>query len=232
MSLQNPKSSVELRHRIQIVRRDIGSLCFHFTRSAPPDSDAEQYFRHIGTVAPGTPALAVLTKILRESALKGSTRWCSSSPIVCFTDTPITEFAKLFSLPSISVHPDQIVRYEPYGIAVSKRWLYDQGGRPVIYDEPRNASLYDGTLRFRQVDYDPANGVDYSWEREWRIATTELSLDPHETLVVVPTAEEAFQLMHDTAVVELDPTEIGTAVTLTPRWLAVSLDVLGYDLQV
>ncbi len=41
-------------------------------------------------------------------------------------------------------------------------------------------------MRFRHKEYDPEKGVDYSWEREWRIHTDEFRLDPGLVTLVVP----------------------------------------------
>ena len=57
-----------LLRRIRGVRRDLGHLLFHFTRSVSPDPTV---------LEPGVPMLAfdVLRKILRERQLVGSGRW-------------------------------------------------------------------------------------------------------------------------------------------------------------
>jgi hypothetical protein len=120
-------------------------------------------------------------------------------------------------------------RYEPYGLAVSKNWLFERGGRPVIYDSPDALDQYHAGQQWRFVPYDPATGVDFSWEREWRINVEALKLDPKHTLVVVPSADEAFDLVYEFSTVEADWDDDGPCGTYhAPRWLAVSLDLFGF----
>jgi hypothetical protein len=87
------------------------------------------------------------------------------------------------------------------------------------------------------VPYDFETGLDFTWEREWRIKTDELALDPKHTLVVVPTSDEAFQFVYEFAQIEADwergdegePFFAGSYHT--PKWLAVSLDMFGFGTQ-
>ncbi len=133
-----PELSLELAKRIRLVRRDVGSLLFHFTRKpaepfvvvATPNGD--RYTPSSGS--------AVLRKILYEARLTGSDKWSPGYPCVCFTEAPIQEFNAIFSLVEIAASKQEKPRYEPYGIAVSKKWLFAQGGRPVIYDRRPSVS--------------------------------------------------------------------------------------------
>ena len=60
-------------------------------------------------------------------------------------------------------------------------------------------------------------------------------MDPKHTLVVVPTADEAFELVYDFAEIEADWDVEGSkgegyisGFYHKPKWLAVSLDVFGF----
>jgi hypothetical protein len=223
-----PELSLELAKRIRLVRRDVGSLLFHFTRKpaepfvvvATPNGD--RYTPSSGS--------AVLRKILYEARLTGSDKWSPGYPCVCFTEAPIQEFNAIFSLVEIAASKQEKPRYEPYGIAVSKKWLFAQGGRPVIYDHRDLMERLPDSEKYRWVEYDPTNNIDVTWEREWRAKTEHLSLDPSETLVVVPTREEAFDIVYEFAELETDWNEDGPeGAHHSPRWLAVSLDLFGYD---
>jgi hypothetical protein len=95
------------------------------------------------------------------------------------------------------------MRYKPFGVMVSKSWLFSQGGRPVIYQPDEEFELLHESQRFRHVRYEPNapspdRRVDFTWEREWRILIDELPLVPDQTTVVVPTRvwEEWFQGKH------------------------------------
>ena len=224
--MDTPEQSKELEKRIRLVRRDMSDLLFHFTRGAD-----------------GKSASSILDLILRGGKLRGTSNWSKPDKVVCFTESPIQEFNAIFSLSSIANSDHEHPRYEPYGIAVSKKWLYKQGGRPVIYDSKESQNEYSGALSYRFVPYNPeCEDKDYTWEREWRIKTNELNLDPTSTLVIVPSAEEAFDIVYGFADVETgydydcedynDPSSAiitGSYDTHTPRWLAVSLDMFGFN---
>jgi hypothetical protein len=79
---------------------------------------------------------------------------------------------------------------------------------------------------------DPTKGIDFTWEREWRIKTEYLRLDPRETLVVVPASEEAFDLVYEFADLEPDDWDeeagLPSHVYHKPKWLDVSLDIFGF----
>ena len=225
---KNPDLSEELLKRITIVRRDLGNLLWHFTRK-PSERFVEV------KIAKGHPtrhlsgcASSVLTKILHEEGLKGTSKWSNGQICVCFTEAPIQEFNSVFSLVEIASSQEQRPRYEPYGIGVSKKWLFARGGRPVIYDHPDALDSVPEEQRYRFVEYDPTNGVDFTWEREWRIRTDYLRLDPRETLVVVPKAQEAFELVYEFGDLQDDSDWDAPGVCYTHKWLAVSLDLFGF----
>ena len=77
------------------------------------------------------------------------------------------------------------MRYKPFGVMVSKSWLFERAGRPVIYQPESEFDLLHETQRFRHKEYDPPS-VDFTWEREWRIRTDALELDPGAVSLVVP----------------------------------------------
>jgi hypothetical protein len=227
------QSKEELAKRISLVRRDMSDLLFHFTRRK---DDIES-------------ASSVLYKILNEGKLRGTSKQKDSDKFVCFTEAPIQECNSIFSLVSIATLPEHLPRYEPYGVAVSKKWLYEQGGRHVIYDHPNARSDFSKSQLYRFAPYDPLIGKDFTWEREWRIKTDELLLDPSYTLVVVPSSEEAFKIVYDHARVnivgveyEYDSEDHGDSSAAyisdahevqehISTWLAVSLDMFGLDLE-
>ena len=81
---------------------------------------------------------------------------------------------------------------------VPKNWLYSQGGRPVIYQPDREFEMLPESHRWRHVRYEPG-AVDFTWEREWRIQTDRLSIDPSIALILVASHEWAESLidLHD-----------------------------------
>ena len=230
---ETPELSQILADRIRLVRRDMGDMLFHFTRA--PNQEKISWTSYYGsTIYADNSAYNVLRKILDEEALIGTSKWTYGKNCVCFTEAPITEFNSIFSLVSLAASKNERPRYQPYGIALDKKWLFQQGGRPVIYDHPTDLGRLPDALKYRFVPFDPTTGVDFTWEREWRAPTDSLMLDPRHTLVVVPTADQAFRIVYDFAKIEADwdvegsrgePFIVGTYHT--PRWLAVSLDIFG-----
>ncbi|MFC1993104.1 hypothetical protein ACFLV3_04780 [Chloroflexota bacterium] len=228
-----PELDPKLARRIRLVRRDMGDLLFHFTRASEQEK-ISWTSAHGSTITADNSAYNVLRKILDEETLIGTSKWTYGKNCVCFTEAPITEFNSIFSLVSLAASKQERPRYQPYGIAVDKKWLFQQGGRPVIYDKPGDLDKLPETLKYRFVPFDPATGVDFTWEREWRVPTDKLMLEPKHTLVVVPTADLAFHIVYDFAKIEADWDVEGSqgeqyiAGTFhTPRWLAVSLDIFG-----
>lgn len=227
-----PGISETLVQRMAIVRRDIGNLLFHFTRR--PDG------KTIAQIDSGySDAEDILRKILEEGKLRGSSNWIrDKEKCICFTEAPIHEFAAIFSLNKIAVNKKERPRYEPYGIAVGKDWLYKEGGRPVIYDSEEVYNRFPKDLRYRHVPFDPQKGIDYTWEREWRICRDELLLDPEKTLVVVPDARTAFDIAYSFSEEDASTQSVGMSkkdsereegsvrtFTREPKWMTVSLDL-------
>jgi hypothetical protein len=205
----------ETLRRMKLIRRDQGNLLFHFTRA-----NGQNIASH------------VLDKIIREGRLIGSGNLIRGGhKCVCFTEAPITELHATFSLVELTSDQKDRVRYESFGVAVTKEWLFERGGRPVIYQSEKEFKTLPESLQYRHVRYEPNRDIDFTWEREWRIHCDELRLDPKETLVVVPTCEESYELMygHSTLVddgVNLDGGFV-ESVYPEPSWRAVSLDLFG-----
>lgn len=225
---KTPEISKVLYDRIKLVRRDFGNLLFHFTRK-PDQKEVKIKIDDRTTAFMPTSAWGVLSKILHEGKLIGTSKWTHGKNCVCFTEAPIQEFNSIFSLVEIAASRQEKPRYEPYGIAVSKKWLFEKGGRPVIYDHPDAFASLPEEQKYRFVSYDPLRGIDFTWEREWRINVDYLELDPSGTLVIVPTSEEAFQFVYEFADLEPNGDEDGPwGVYHSPKWLAVSLDIFGF----
>ena len=227
------QSKEELAKRISLVRRDMSDLLFHFTRSTPD----------------GRTASSVLNKILSEGLLRGTSKQKHLDKFICFTEAPIQECNSIFSLVSIATLPEHLPRYEPYGVAIAKKWLYEKGGRHVIYDHPDARVDISPSQLYRFAPYDPENGKDFTWEREWRIKKDELILDPDHTLVIVPSSKEAFEIVYKYASVGIVGTEFeydsedwddpfATYISEAhevqehiSNWLAVSLELFGLDIK-
>jgi hypothetical protein len=103
---------------------------------------------------------------------------------VCFSEAPETEFHQV------------VGRYRPFGLRVSKKWLFAQGGRPVIYQQAEEYELLSVAHRWRHVRYEPnaEPPIDFSWEREWRIKTDALTLPSEQVTIVVPHENYGYEL--------------------------------------
>ncbi len=87
-----------------------GSMLTHFTRASRAGN-----------------ALDNLMMILDERSVRGATRMVRGKrPVVCLFDAPLGELRRL-----LDRHNRR--RYEPFGIAVNKRYAFQMGARPVIY---------------------------------------------------------------------------------------------------
>ncbi len=113
--------TTNLQRRINLVRRDIGNLLFHFTRT-PDESMSNNLDKTKRIVAKN--AYSVLNSIISEGKLRGSSKNIRGGyNCVCFSESPISELAALFALVEIANNKNEKTRYEPYGVAVRKEWL-------------------------------------------------------------------------------------------------------------
>jgi hypothetical protein len=184
--------------KVKTLRSDLSDWLVHFTKGT-----AEEGFE-------------TLSKILSDCELRSF----QQPPAICFSEAPLGELNKLFELYSNYSSP----RFAPFGIAVHKAWLFDQGGRPVIYGSKSEFNALPTNLRYRHVTYDPRN-YDFSWMREWRIAGDHLKLEPSETLLIVPTEDEAQELAYK---VEVDyepegPEEVSVECHILRDWYSLTL---------
>ena len=160
------------------MRADVSDKLVHFT--GPRDDWNEANSR--------------LRSIITERCIRGGTGMIRSGDrCVCFTEAP------LLSLSNGLVNPSNYSRYSPFGIIIEKSWLFDRGGRPVIYQPEAEYSALPEELRWRHVRYEPTgeSRIDFTWEREWRIKCDELQILPNEAAIVVPSDDWANALVHD-----------------------------------
>lgn len=144
-----------------------------------------------------TDSLESLQSILGEACLMGSNKRITGSySCVCFSEAPLTKVKALTCF--VAAYKNQIsfsmIRYRPYGVAVRKKWLFEQGGRPVIYQTKDEYSFLPESHRYLHMTYNPGE-LDFTWEREWRIWTDILQLDNKNTIVFVEKRIEAEELL-------------------------------------
>jgi len=191
-----------------MIRTDLSSKLVHLTRTADGIS-AEDRFENI----------------LAASCLKGSSKDVRGGySVVAFSEAPISMLANV-----LAAAASLKMRYAPLGVMVDKEWLFQQGGRPVIYQPNSEFNELPELKQFLHARYQPDKGEDYSWEREWRIRTDKLKLDPTKTTVVVPSRawadsyhEEHNKRKNITALVTR-----GFGLDGPPKWHFVALEDLG-----
>jgi hypothetical protein len=64
----------------------------------------------------------------------------------------------------------------------------------VIYQPDKEFVQLNKDNQYRHVRFEPNNGIDWTWEREWRYKTDEFSLDPSVVTLIVPTRDVVEQI--------------------------------------
>jgi hypothetical protein len=147
-------------------RNDISERVVHFTKG--------QTFEE---------SFSTLCKILNERCLMGGNGLIKGlHSCVCFTETPVETYGKAMQKPSCP----GFGRYHPFGVSISKEWLFERGGRPVIYQSDEEYADLPESHCWRHVRYEPAASIDFTWEREWRIKADLLRFEYQDVLVVLP----------------------------------------------
>ena len=152
---------------VRRLRTDISDWVVHYTQGQPAD------------------ARKSLSKIL-DGGLK------DFGTGICFTESPIREFSSIFQVFQRYPNP----RFSPFGVAVRKDWLFQKGGRPVIYLPESERQYLQEPIAHLFEAYEP-NKRDFTWQREWRLKVPLLSLSKEDTLVIVPSDDEAHGLLYD-----------------------------------
>jgi hypothetical protein len=111
-------------------------------------------------------ALDNLARILEDKLVRGSTRMIiGGHRAVCLFDTPPHALGHLLTR-------ENRRRYEPFGIAVDKRYAFAMGARPVIYMPSAEAAAIlnqDEMWRVMSIDLTRNPPIDWTFEREWRV---------------------------------------------------------------
>lgn len=156
-----------------MVRDDLSDRLIHLTRGNGTDAEKNR-----------EEAVNNLESILQSGALKGGDGFIKGKyRCVCFSEAPVSK------LPYIMANaPAHKFKYEPYGVMVDKRWFYKQGGRPVIYGSEDEFERLPEDMKHRHVQLrlDAPYDIDFTWEREWRLKTDALALDPARVTVILP----------------------------------------------
>lgn len=160
-------------------RQDLSQNLIHFTR----DKSIELSFQR-------------LQKIMNDGFLIATSNFIKGGySCVCFSQAPLE------CLESGLVNPNYYSRYSPFGIMLPKKFIFEQGGRPVIYQPDDEFYQLPEGLRWRHVRYEPNDNppVDFSWEREWRIPHN-INFDENIATIIVQDSSWADKLIsgHET----------------------------------
>jgi hypothetical protein len=155
------------------IRPAAAGMLTHFTRASHPGA-----------------AIDNLAGILSAGVIRASTRMIRTKrPVVCFFDAPFEHLARVLDRRSRR-------RYEPFGIAVSKRYAFQMGARPVIYlpwQEAEALLPHAELWRVVGLEIDRQPAVDWTFEREWRLAG-DLALSAGDTVVLVEDWRDADEI--------------------------------------
>jgi hypothetical protein len=95
-----------------------------------PRADLSNHLVHWIKGQSDQDAFEVLCRIVSEGRLLGGDGHIKGEfNCVCFTEAPQNTFHNI------------VGKYRPFGVQVSKRWLFSQGGRPVIYQPSTDYDL-------------------------------------------------------------------------------------------
>jgi hypothetical protein len=175
---------------------DYSPLVVHFTR--------DKKFASHGLITEGHPVYAFrdlsaydrLLNILRSKVAYATPMpfLPKNAAAVCFTECIWDALTRL------------TVRYSPYGVVFSKRFIFDHGGGPALYTRgdilKKLSDELPESLEPFVAPFDPdavlKKGVPLDWltEREWRLAS-DLQFEYHDVqYVLVNTIEDARNIVH------------------------------------
>lgn len=194
-----------------MIRGDLSNQLIHLTKGPPEQASA-----------------SFLNIIKLKKLIGGNGNIRGGYTCICFSEAPLNVL-------SLSLSEEKKgFRYAPLGLIVSKYWFFKQGGRPVIYQPEEDFLNLPECFKFRHVKYNPLEGIDYTWEREWRIHEDKLDLDPKQVTLVVPTRkwedyflDKYLGIMQATAMTLDDMAFAGLS---KPEWHFIVLEDLGVTL--
>ena len=91
----------------------------------------------------------------------------TSEKVVCFTEMPLQEVKSMLPV----LRENDYTRFSSYGIGFCKKYVFRKKGLPVIYQPRKFLDELPDSLKWRHVNLFMAEefGVDFTWQREWRI---------------------------------------------------------------
>lgn len=141
------------------ARPDLTPYLLHFTKNTKPEDEFSAYDNLVNILKTG--------EICGSSSRKGFIK--GPNKAACFMDVP---FASLKYVLTPENSDPQSPRYEPYGIAITKRYAYGEGCRPVLYlSDAETAELQiprNELWRVVRLEVSRKGWISWLHEREWR----------------------------------------------------------------
>jgi len=167
-------------------------------------SDLSTSLVHLTKEGNSTTVIENLFKILNEKKLNGSTTQTGfiigPNSAVCFQDTPFYGVAQniLFEQKINKENNISKVRYRAVGLAFEKEYVFNKGGRPVLYEKTAQAkSILPQEEWWRIVNFDLSNQssiIDWTHEREWR-CKNDFDFDISEVTILLANEYQYRQFM-------------------------------------
>lgn len=195
-----------------MIRDDLSNRLIHLTKG--PFLEAEQTF----------------LKIITDGKLIGSSKDVRGGhKVICFSEAPISKLGLILATPNA-----HNMRYRPFGLMFEKNYLFRLGARPAIY-QPNDEYVYLHPMQqFRHIRFDPESGIDWTWEREWRLQTDELALDHNAVTLIIPDRkwEKQLQDAHHNTIIALSMAigELGPVAAGSFEGHFISLEDLGFSI--
>lgn len=160
-------------------------------------SDITGQVTHLTKGTEDEHAIEVLIKILRARVLTGSTTASGfivgNTPAVCFQEAPLYSICQNYQYEAKDAEEyKRAARYTAYGLMFQKDYIYNKGGRPVLYEDTELAKTIlpeDQWWRIVRLDLsNPESIIDWTHEREWRIPNN-FEFDISKATIIVPNPE-------------------------------------------
>lgn len=138
---------------------------------------------------------------------------------VCLSEAPISAIGMILDNPK-----SHKFRYQPVGLTLDKKWFFEQGGRPVIYQPESEYSDLPNKLQYRHVSFDPTREptpIDFTWEREWRLNAEHLELDPTKCSIIIPKRQWIKEI-----------NDYFKRKEIRGEWTFLALEDLGFDVEI
>lgn len=160
-------------------------------------SDITGQVTHLTKRTKDEHAIEVLIKILRARTLTGSTTASGfivgNTPAVCFQESPLYSICQNCQYEAKDAKENnKEARYSAFGLMFQKDYIYNKGGRPVLYEDTDFAKkILPEDQWWRIVRFDLSNSdsiIDWTHEREWRIPNN-FKFDISKATIIVPNPE-------------------------------------------